>query len=279
METVSLITIAASDIGERYADLRIIQPTADKAMERSMRRYGQLTPVVVGRHGDERYEMVDGFKRLRAGRKLGYPELQAKVMAGSVRVMKAAIIHLNTKARTIADLETALVIQSLCRQDGLSQVEIAALLDRHKSFVCRRLQLVEKLSGDVIEHLKLGLINITIGRELARLPAGNQNRALATVIKYRFSGMETHRLVNLLLKQPRWNHESITGYPAAILNHRHPDRLRGSGRMDLYARLIKIEVFLSTVTPRELKQNRAKVILPVIERIETALAGIRQRLL
>ena len=37
------------------------------------------------------------------------------------------------------------------------------------------LQLVEKFSGDVIDHLKLGLINITIGRELARLPAGNQN--------------------------------------------------------------------------------------------------------
>ena len=138
-----------------------------------MSRYGQLTPVVIGASCDDRYEMVDGFKRLRAGRKLGYSAIQARVMSGSERVMKAAIIHFNAQARTIADLETALVIQSLCRKNGLSQVEIAALLDRHKSFVCRRLQLVEKLSSDVIEHLKLGLINITIARQLARLPAGN----------------------------------------------------------------------------------------------------------
>jgi hypothetical protein len=44
--------------------------------------------------------------------------------------MKAAIIYLNTKARTIADIESALVIRSLYRQDNLSQVEIAALLHR-----------------------------------------------------------------------------------------------------------------------------------------------------
>ena len=60
------ITIFLSAVGERYADLRIIQPPAEKVMEQSMQRYGQLTPVVVGKEG-ERYEMVDGFKRLRAG--------------------------------------------------------------------------------------------------------------------------------------------------------------------------------------------------------------------
>lgn len=45
-----------------------------------------------------------------------------------------------SRARTIADLESALVIRSLCREDNLIHVEIAALLNRHRSFVCRRLQ-------------------------------------------------------------------------------------------------------------------------------------------
>ena len=278
METVSLITIAASDIGERYADLRIIQPTADKAMERSMRRYGQLTPVVVGRHGDERYEMVDGFKRLRAGRKLGYPELQAKVMAGSVRVMKAAIMHLNTKARTIADLETALVIQSLCRQDGLSQVEIAALLDRHKSFVCRRLQLVEKLSSDVIEHLKLGLINITIARQLARLPAGNQAKALCTILKYRFTGSETARLVSMLLQNPRWNNEKILSFPEPILNERQESRPGRHWCRNFYKHLVKMDSYLSAVSPGQLNTCAADCVLPIIEHLQKALSGIQEHL-
>jgi ParB-like chromosome segregation protein Spo0J len=118
MEPVSPITLAVNDIGQRYSSLRIIQPKADKAIERSMSRYGQLTPVVIGGKPHEGYEMVDGFKRLRAWRNLGGKRLQARVMSGSERVLKAAIIDLNARRRTIADLETALVIQSLHRVYG-----------------------------------------------------------------------------------------------------------------------------------------------------------------
>ena len=92
------------------------------------------------------------------------------------------------------------MIRSLHREDGLSQVEIAALLGRHKSFVCRRLRMVEALSDEVIDHLKLGLINMTIGRELSRLPRGNQALALRTVIKYRLDCAETCRLVSQVLR-------------------------------------------------------------------------------
>ena len=278
METVSVITIPASDIGEGYADLRIIQPKAEKAMERSMVRYGQLTPVVVGRGPDERYEMIDGFKRLRAGRQLGYTELQARVMSGSERVLKAAIIHLNAQARTIADLETALVIQSLYRQNGLSQVEIAALLDRHKSFVCRRLQLVEKLNEDVIEHLKLGLINITGCRQLARLPAGNQSQALATVIKYRFTGGETGSLVGQLLQNPRWNNEKILNFPEEILNERQESRPGRDWCRHFHKRLEKMDSYLSAVSPGQLNTCTAEYLLPIIERLQSALSAMQEHL-
>jgi ParB/RepB/Spo0J family partition protein len=279
METVSSITIPVNDIGQRYSALRIIQPKADKAMERSMSRYGQLTPVVIGTGADDRYEMVDGFKRLRAGRKLGYSVIEAKVMPGSERVMKAAIIHLNVRARTIADLETALVIQSLHRKNGLSQVEIAALLDRHKSFVCRRLQLVEKLSKDVIEHLKLGLINITIGRQLTRLPAGNQAKALGTILKYRFTGSETARLVGLLLQNPRWNNEKILSFPEQILNERQQSRPSRHWCRNFYKRLVKMDVYLSALTPGQLNTCAADGVLPIIERVQSALSNVREHLM
>ena len=279
METVFPITIPVKDIGERYSALRIIQPKADKAMERSMSRYGQLTPVVIGGKSHDRYEMVDGFKRLRAGRKLGWTALQARVMAGSERVMKAAIILLNAQARTIADLETALVIQSLYRKNGLNQVEIAALLDRHKSFVCRRLQLVEKLSGDVIEHLKLGLINISIGRQLTRLPAGNQAKALCTILKYRFTGSETARLVGLLLQNPRWNNENILNFPEQILNERQEPRPGRDWCGNFYKRLVKMDVYLSAISPGQLNTCVADGVLPTIERLQSALSDIREHLM
>ena len=36
-------------ISERFGNLRIINPQADRAMLRSMEKYGQMTPVVVSR--------------------------------------------------------------------------------------------------------------------------------------------------------------------------------------------------------------------------------------
>jgi len=47
--------ISINQFGDRYAELRIVNPQADKAMERSLERYGQLTPVVVTRSGSEEY--------------------------------------------------------------------------------------------------------------------------------------------------------------------------------------------------------------------------------
>lgn len=273
MSEQSFITLFLDAVGERYADLRIIQPAAEKSMQRSMQRHGQLTPVVVGKNGDG-YEMVDGFKRLRAGRQLGYKSLKACVMAGGRRAMKAAIIYLNTKARTIADIESALVIRSLYRKDHLSQVEIAALLDRHKSFVCRRLQLVERLGDEVIEHLKLGLINITIGRELARLPAGNQASALATILKYGFTGKESAQLVGLLLQQPRCSGQMLLQYPQPILDQRHEQRPRKDWCRSFYNRLVKMDVYLSAITHGQLNTCRPQCVLPVIERLQSTLSAM-----
>ena len=277
MSNQSIITLFVDAVCEHYADLRIIQPAAEKSMERSMQRHGQLTPVVIGQENGG-YEMVDGFKRLRAGRKLGYKSLKACVMPGGRRAMKAAIIYLNTKARTIADVESALVIRSLYRQDHLSQVEIAALLDRHKSFVCRRLQLVERLGDEVIEHLKLGLINITIGRELARLPAGNQTEALATILKYGFTGKESAQLVGLLLQQPRWSADMLVKYPQPILDQRCEPRPRKDWCRSFYNRLVKTEVYLSSVTHGQLNTCQQPCVLTVIERLQSALSGMRRHL-
>lgn len=274
----SYLSLPLSAIGERYANLRIIQPLAEKTMERSLRRYGQLTPVVVGQVGG-RYEMVDGFKRLRAGRRLSYERMQARRMPGSCRAMKAAIIYLNTKARSIADIESALVIRSLYREEHLTQVEIALLLERHKSFVCRRLKLVEKLGEEVLEHLRLGLINITVCRELSRLPAGNQIKALSTILKYRFTGSETAHLVRLVLQNPRWNHDAILRYPEPILEHRHGDRPRRDWSRSFYHRLAKMDVYLSGLTRGEWNTCRPESVLPVIERMQAKLSEIREHLM
>jgi ParB/RepB/Spo0J family partition protein len=272
--------IGVDKIGQRYSELRIIDPRADRAMERSMHFYGQMTPVVVCQT-EKHPEMIDGFKRLRAAIKLGFTQLSARIFPGRIRAAKGAMIQLNIKARTISDLETAMVIRSLHRDDDLTQVEIAALLGRHKSWVCRRLSLVEHLSDEVTDHLKLGLITTTIGRELTRLPRGNQPGALQTILKYHFDSRETSRLVALLLKEPRWNHDAILNFPEVILEDRHPAPVSRSKEPSILSKLIKLEIWMTATSHSQLdhvsmpERNR---MLSVMDRIERIFEGIRKQL-
>lgn len=215
-EKESFLEIPLSEIGESYGRLRLIQPQADARMVDSLRQFGQVFPVVV----TERYELIDGFKRVRALRRLGVERVKAKVFKLGVPALKAVLMDLNWSRGSISDLEEGLVVQSLCREDGLSQVEVAVLLGRHKSWVCRRLSLMERLGEEALEHIRLGLIPASIGRELARLPRGNQPAALRTILKYRFCSRESAHLISLLLQRPKWDWQNILSFPEPILSER-----------------------------------------------------------
>ena len=84
------------------------------------------------------------------------------------------------------------------RDDGLTQVEAAHLLGRHKSWVCRRLALLEKLSAAVKEDLRLGLVGPALARQLTRLPAGNQEAVLALTRRETLTAQEVSGVIDLL---------------------------------------------------------------------------------
>ena len=226
-EERSIQELAIVEIGERYGAFRIITPRADSAMVKSIRKYGQISPVVCVR-GEGRYELIDGFKRLRACRSLNKEKVRVKVIELSGRVCKAAIIQLNQWGRSINEIEEALVLQSLHREDGLTQIEIAALLGRDKSWVSRRIALIERLSEDVQEDIRLGLISVITGRELTKLPRGNQREAADVIVKRRYSTREAAQLIGHLLCRPRWEYSAILVGPWEIVEPGMP-RPRGFG--------------------------------------------------
>lgn len=226
-EELSIEELAISKIGERYGAFRIVNPRADAAMVKSIRKYGQLSPVVCVK-GKDGYELIDGFKRLRACRRLNQTPLRAKTIEVSGRVCKAAIIQLNQSGRSINEMEEALVLQSLHREDGLTQTEIAVLLGRDKSWVSRRISLIERLSEEVQEDIRLGLISVITGRELAKLPRGNQKEAADAILKRRYTTREAAKLIGYLLSRPGWEYSVILASPWEVVEPRQP-RPRGFG--------------------------------------------------
>jgi len=252
-EEVAIEELSVSSIGERYGMYRIVNPRADAAMMKSIQKYGQMSPVVCLR-AEGGYELIDGFKRLRACRKLNKVVLLAKMLEVSGRACKAAIIQLNRTGGSISEMEEALVLQSLHREDGLLQIEIAALLCRHKSWVSRRISLIEKLSEEVREDMRLGLISVVAGRELAKLPRGNQKEAADAILKHRFSTRDSAKLISYLLLRPRWEYHVILSAPWEIIEPKQP---KPTG---LQAKLISFEQtcrILSEGVKRSRPESRA----------------------
>lgn len=212
-----IVTIATTRIGERFAGLRIVEPQAERAMLHSMEKYGQLTPVAVCRIASGEQELLDGFKRLRAARQLGLTELSARPFDLSIRAGKATMLQLNRVGRVISGMEEALVVHSLYHEDGLNQVEIALLLNRHKSWVCRRLALIERISDEAQQMIRLGLLPASLGTELARLQRRNQDQLLTAIREHHLSVRETRVVVNALENEPRYKHDMILCDPRGLL--------------------------------------------------------------
>lgn len=245
------IDVAIEKIDESFARFRLISPHRESSMLKSIRRFGQLTPVVVGCPDNDRYEMIDGFKRLRALRRLNKESVRARVLGGHTRALKATMIQLNRAVQSMGHMEEALLVQSLYRDEGLDQVEIATLLGRDKSWASRRIALVERLSDDVLEHLRLGLISAAQGRELVRLPRDNQKHTLDCVLKHRLSSRETRRLVTMLLERPRWELDNLLWLPLEILDDRRPPRFTKDERSvtrTFDAALIRLEKSCAAVS-------------------------------
>lgn len=210
--------VALSAIGERFQGLRIVDPSAERTMLDSMRQYGQLTPVVVCRFEPQgKDELLDGFKRLRAARRLSLRELAVSRLEMGPRACKAAILQLNRVGRNISSMEEALVVHSLCHDDGLSQVEIAGLLGRHKSWVSRRVALIARLSEEAQERIKLGLLPASLGAELARLQRCNQLQVLESIKSHHLTWRETRKVVAALLSRPQSSWEALLRDPRGIL--------------------------------------------------------------
>ncbi len=210
--------LALDAIGERYGRYRLCTREDEQSMKRSIERYGQISPVVVCSRAPD-VELVDGFKRLAAARALdGIEALTVRWIDVDEAAAKAAMVCLNRVGGRTRELEEARIVQALVREDGLTQLQVADLVGRHKSWVCRRLALLERLCQPAQDDVALGLLSATCARAISRLPAGNQEELLEARRREALTTREVERVAELLLgAQDRAQEEFVLARPREAL--------------------------------------------------------------
>jgi hypothetical protein len=272
--------VSLEALGHSYRRYRLADPPAEEAMAGSLRRWGQLAPVVACCRGQQ-LELLDGFKRWTAARQVvGLTTLSVRVLQVDECMAKAAILGLNRGQRGARELEEAWIVQALVREDGLTQVEAAHLLGQHKSWVCRRLALLEKLSVAVKEDLRLGLVGPYLARELTRLPIGNQEALLALTRRETLTAQEVSGVIGLLQGASQEQAAFVLAKPreALALAHGMPTALRDprlSRAGNWLARhltqslesLVRVENWLRTPNERELQAQDREILQPLLARV------------
>lgn len=271
--------VKTEEIREWSNEYRLIQPEAVRSMTLSMQSTGQLQPLILLKNGDG-YHIIDGIKRYRAALDIGLEALQSLVFEVDMVMAKAMILHYNRHSGSLSMYEQGLIVRSLVHDHGMSQKEVARVLRQSHSWVCRRLSLIERLLPEVQDALRMGSITVSHGRELVKLPHGNQVQALEVVIRERLTSRECAIVVERLLKVKGtqeagyiYSHSREVIRQALQGDKLHDSRLSDHGNRLLKAReLLRLQVnilggVLQSEHTAQLPAEQKAVVLPAMNEL------------
>jgi ParB/RepB/Spo0J family partition protein len=160
----------------RYESLRRMSSEQEKRLLGSLATTGQQSTVVVVRgEQSNRYVLIDGYKRVRALRRLGRDTVRASVW--EIGEMDALIVaHLMKRGEPPSPLEQGWLLRELHERFGLSLNELALRFDRSSSWVSRRLSLVRQLPEEVHQEVRTGRIAAHAAMKFL-VPLARANRA------------------------------------------------------------------------------------------------------
>jgi ParB-like chromosome segregation protein Spo0J len=160
-----------------YAHTRIQCRRQVVQMAESLNRYGQLLPIQVVCADHPQYTLIDGYLRVAAARLCGVDTLLAQIMPGSE---KDALAQLLTRdgARQFDLFEQAAMLRELQLRHQLSQLQIAAMLGKHTSWVSRRLAIIDTLPAAAVQAVRCNAVSSWAAcRVLAPLARANVEHA------------------------------------------------------------------------------------------------------
>jgi ParB/RepB/Spo0J family partition protein len=140
----------------RYEKLRTRKPETERKLVASLAEIGQQVPVVVVQgEAPQQFVLVDGYKRVRALRRLG----QDLVAATCWDLSEAEALVLDRLMRTgegATALEQGWLLHELAVRFELALEDLGRRFARSASWVSRRLALVEELPETIQEHVRRG---------------------------------------------------------------------------------------------------------------------------
>ena len=192
-------------------------------VEKSMRLHGQLQPVVARVHNGN-YQLIDGFKRLYVSEDLMMETLQCHVLEIDLKQAKVLLLSYNRSHQTMETWEEAMVPQDLKKTHSLNQSSLARLTGYSRSWVSRRLSLIERIDNDISSDIMMGVLTGSHARAIIKLPRGNQREVARAITNYRLTSRQSDTLVDAFLEAENEGQQRyVLTYPEKVLEKKEPE--------------------------------------------------------
>jgi ParB/RepB/Spo0J family partition protein len=162
----------------RYEALRTRSAAREARLLASLAATGQQAPVVVILGDEGRYVLVDGYKRVRALRRLRRDVVRA--MVWDLAEAEALLVErLMRSGDDAGALEEGWLLAELRDRFGMTVEELGKRFDRSASWVSRRLGLVGELPREIQEQVRRGQFSAHAAmRHLVPLARANASEAV-----------------------------------------------------------------------------------------------------
>lgn len=157
----------------------------------SIAQRGVIQPVIVTPHGPGRYRLVAGERRWRAAQRAQLHEIPAIIRDLSDREITALALIENLQREDLNPIEEARAYHRLSEDEGLTQAEIAKLVDKSRSHVAN-LQRLLALPPRVIELVEEG--KLSMGHARALVGVENAESLAQQAVDRQLSVREVERL-------------------------------------------------------------------------------------
>jgi len=142
-------------ISRRYESFRLQDRNRERILLQSILESGVREPLQCVEEGEQRYVLLDGFKRLRCCCRLNL-HMVPVVTLGSDEVSSILQFLRLSVEKTLSTVEQARFVDELHRRCGLTVSDIASGLERSKAWVSVRLGIIDEMSEVVREAVFSG---------------------------------------------------------------------------------------------------------------------------
>ncbi|MBW2663177.1 MAG: ParB N-terminal domain-containing protein [Deltaproteobacteria bacterium] len=280
--------IPLSEFDLSLASVRIVNPARILQVEKSMRVHGQLQPVIARVH-QNKYQLIDGFKRFYCSENLLIETLQCRVLDIDLPGAKVLLLSYNRPHRSMEAWEEALVLRDLQQIHSLDQRSLAELIGYSRSWVSRRLSLIEKIDEQVSSQIMMGVLSSSQARSLIQLPRGNQCAVAGAIIDFNLTSRQSDTLVEAFLKAKDEDQQQyILTHPEHVLKQEQAGspqepydvRLSAYGNDLMHSMmhvLQSVHIVLSRMGDHRvgmLSKSESIIIIPIVEKVTGCISKL-----